>query len=429
MMKKKVRTIYDWRKNIMNKKLARIITSFSCACILLSGNVYAEETKIDKPVIEYNEAKQKNIAVYDSIYMGSYPQSEVVSKDAVYEQLVTSQQWNDDVLEISGVKYCRKKPEQNDYGWKFLHSDTYTNSFDMDSFDWGEAGWYNLDNKDLEYHYFKYEPVQWRVLSVDNNVAMVMSDKILDSMIYYNTDYIFGLIDFDENASAWGDSVVRNFLNKDFIKEAFTDDEIKSIVTTDNSGTTGNDKIYLLTQQYLKDELLEKLPPMDYPTYRSPVVCARPSDYAWAMGCPKGNGKDSLSLGNSHWWLILDGEKIGTQTTGPIICSNGKLYGTELSSSYTGVRPVMCVDLTSDAYSYAGKISTDIQLCGDLDKDDNVSLSDALKALKYSLGIETSSDETVKICDTDNDKTITLQDVMEILKIATGISNNKLVEN
>ena len=95
MMKKKVRTIYDWRKDIMNKKLARIITSFSCACILLSGNVYAEETKtdkpvieynevkqkkIDKPVIEYNEAKQKNIAVYDSIYMGSYPQSEVVSE-------------------------------------------------------------------------------------------------------------------------------------------------------------------------------------------------------------------------------------------------------------------------------------------------------------------------------------------------------------
>ena len=113
-MKKKVRTIYDWRKDIMNKKLARIITSFSCACILLSGNVYAEETKIDKPVIEYYEAKQKNIAVYDSIYMGSYPQSEVVSKDAVYEQLVTSQQWNDDVLEISGVRYCRKKPEQND---------------------------------------------------------------------------------------------------------------------------------------------------------------------------------------------------------------------------------------------------------------------------------------------------------------------------
>ena len=28
----------------------------------------------------------------------------------------------------------------------------------MDSFDWGEADWYNLDNKDLEYHYFKYEP-------------------------------------------------------------------------------------------------------------------------------------------------------------------------------------------------------------------------------------------------------------------------------
>ena len=422
MMKKKVRTIYDWRKDIMNKKLARIITSFSCACILLSGNVYAEETKIDKPVIEYNEAKQKNIAVYDSIYMGSYPQSEVVSKDAVYEQLVTSQQWNDDVLEISGVKYCRKKPNQV-HNWKFLHSDTYTNSFDMDSFDWGEAGWYNLDNKDLEYHYFKYEPVQWRVLSVDNNVAMVMSDKILDCMMYYNTYYYK---DFVENASAWGDSNVRNFLNEDFIKEAFTDDEIKSIVTTDNLGLTGNDKIYLLTQQYLKDELLEKLPPVNYPTYRSPVVCARPSDYAWAMGCIKGNGKDSLSLGNSHWWLILDGEKIGTRGLGPVIRCDGKLYETDLTSLYTGVRPVMCVDLTSDAYSYAGKISTDIQLCGDLNKDDNVSLSDALKALKYSLGIETSSDETVKICDTDNDKTITLQDVMEILKIAIGISNNKL---
>ena len=102
------------------------------------------------------------------------------------------------------------------------------------------------------------------------------------------------------------------------------------------------------------------------------------------MGCIKGNGKDSLSLGNSHWWLILDGEKIGTRGLGPVIRCDGKLYETDLTSLYTGVRPVMCVDLTSDAYSYAGKISTDIQLCGDLNKDDNVSLSDALKAFKSS---------------------------------------------
>ena len=413
----------------MNKKLTRIITSFSCAFVLLSGNVYSEETQIGKPVIEYNEVKQKNIAVYDSIYMGSYPQSEVVSKDAVYEQLVTSQQWNDDdVLEISGVKYCRKKPSW-DSTWNFLHSDTYTNSFNMDSFDWGGARWYDLDIADLEYHYFKYEPVQWRVVSVDNNVAMVMSDKILDRTQYYYINFFYGNEKFDENASAWGDSIIRNFLNEDFIKEAFTDDEVKSIVTADNSGITGNDKIYLLTEEYLKNELLEKIPSMDYPTYGSSIVCAEPSDYAWAMGCVKGNGKDPLCLGNSEWWIMLDGEKIGMRANGPYITPAGILHYTNLASLYTGVRPVMCVDLTSDAYSYAGKISTDIQLYGDLDKDDNVSLSDALKALKYSLGIETASDETVKICDTDNDKTITLQDAMEVLKIAIGISDNKLIEN
>ena len=107
MMKKKVRTIYDWRKDIMNKNLARIITSFSCACILLSGNVYAEETKIDKPVIEYNEAKQKNIAVYDSIYMGSYPQSEVVSKDAVMSSLLHHS---------NGMMMCLKFQELNTAG-------------------------------------------------------------------------------------------------------------------------------------------------------------------------------------------------------------------------------------------------------------------------------------------------------------------------
>ena len=43
---------------------------------------------------------------------------------------------------------------------------------------------YNWNNDYSSYHYFKYEPVKWRVLGKDNNQILLLADQVLDNQKY-----------------------------------------------------------------------------------------------------------------------------------------------------------------------------------------------------------------------------------------------------
>ena len=106
------------------------------------------------------DAGQK--VTWDCVYFGSYPQSEVTSKDgSIYNALKNATGWdeNNDIT-IGGTKYRRLKGE------------------DATSATSDEEGLYDWKDNYKTYHYFKYEPIKWRVLNRNGNDALLLADVL-----------------------------------------------------------------------------------------------------------------------------------------------------------------------------------------------------------------------------------------------------------
>lgn len=202
---------------------------------------------------------------WDCVWFGSYPQAEVVSSadsytavdksllksgdiienSSLYNKLQSVTGWdaNNDIT-VDGNKYRRMKKSDATYT-----SNSYSN-------------YYNWPDSDT-WHYFKYEPIKWRVLKMDGSQAFLLSDIALDDQ-QYNT----------EEDITWETSTIRSWLNgygassnkqgndyssKNLIGSAFSGDERSAIVNTSvvnddniNYGTEGGnnttDKIFLLSE-------------------------------------------------------------------------------------------------------------------------------------------------------------------------------------
>ena len=61
------------------------------------------------------------------------------------------------------------------------------------------------------------EPIKWRILSKEDNVVYLISDKALDYR------------QLEENYSGWSTSEIRNWLNQEFCSAAFSNQQLKSI--------------------------------------------------------------------------------------------------------------------------------------------------------------------------------------------------------
>ena len=72
-----------------------------------------------------------------------------------------------------------------------------------------KLGSYIQDNLDVK------EPIEWIVLEKDDNKALLLCKKVIESHSYNDE-----LVDV-----TWKDSAVRYWLNTDFYDEAFTDEE------------------------------------------------------------------------------------------------------------------------------------------------------------------------------------------------------------
>ena len=92
------------------------------------------------------------------------------------------------------------------------------------------------------------EPIEWRVLTVDGDKALVISEKLLD-YVSYNQEY---------TDVTWETCTLRSWMNNDFLNAAFSSSEQAKIATVTNQnpdnpeyGTKGGrptqDKIFALS--------------------------------------------------------------------------------------------------------------------------------------------------------------------------------------
>lgn len=208
-----------------------------------------------------------------------------------------------------------------------------------------------------EQGYFQYEPIKWRVLSIneDGTDAFVMADEVIDLTNYYHDNSV---------EITWEKSNVREWLNNTFLTTAFNEAEINAIkettvTTADNkwSGEAGgndtDDKVYLPSIE----EMLETAYGFSSDEKEGDTRRVTTADFAEAGGTPK----DPVA-GAMVYWLRSPGvakgcpAQVGDWGEGVILTERAVMMPTAVDQ--IGVRPVMHVDLSDTAlWTYAGQVT------------------------------------------------------------------------
>lgn len=303
------------------------------------------------------EAGQK--VTWDCVWFGAYPQNEVTD-GTIYTALKNATGWdkNNDIV-INGSKYRRLRRKDA--------TCTYSSG----------VGTYNWDD-DETYHYFKYEPIKWRVLNESGNDAFLLADVALDDQ-KYNAEY---------TAVTWATSSIRSWLNgygssvnqpgtdysgKNFINTAFTVSQKNAIYTTNvinnnnvSYGTAGgsntSDKIFLLSESEIcNTDTATKYGFVTYDLTDDEAKRSHCSTYAHAMGTDRYiNVVDTKYNENIDWWLRSPGSDSSLAISVDYKGGSWGSGGSYVREDTNGVRPAMHLNLaSSDTYSYAGTVCSD----------------------------------------------------------------------
>lgn len=137
------------------------------------------------------------------------------------------------------------------------------------------------------------EPIEWQVLEIDGDKALLLSRYCLDVVIFYP----------ERVPMYWGKTDLRKWMNEEFYNEAFSAEEKEQILlsTIKNANPHGmkgagddtEDYVFLIS----KDEVLKFFPSM-------PERVAYPTEYAKAKNCTI--CKDT---GSCRWWTRTSGAR------------------------------------------------------------------------------------------------------------------------
>jgi len=161
-----------------------------------------------------------------------------------------------------------------------------------------QFGSYEQDNNTAD----GKEKIDWRVLAVENGKALLLSEKILDSKPYNET----------ETNVTWETCTLRAWLNKDFYNAAFSSTEQAKIKTSTvvneddplngaDGGNNTSDKLFLLSYSEVTNPAYGFSTQVDSDTARQ----AQGTGFAKSSGLYVYTG--SSDNGNSDWWLRTPG--------------------------------------------------------------------------------------------------------------------------
>ena len=177
------------------------------------------------------------------------------------------------------------------------------------------------------------QPIKWRVLSVDGDDAFLMAEQVLDEKSYHDT----------LESITWENCSLRKWLNEDFLKSAFTEEEQTAIVSTEvenedteyygtEGGNNTEDKICLLSANEANN--------VNYGFENN-------FSFPWGWGIGKSAVTDTRRA-NKAWWLRSPGaNNYSAQYVGADGSQNGASSG-ELAIDVTkehGIRPVLHLNL------------------------------------------------------------------------------------
>lgn len=306
--------------------------------------------------------------VWSTFTLGSYPQSQVTDTETLATlEDISEKKW----VELDNPLTEALNEEKNLYytatidGTKYLRMKIGDANFGSTE---ESTGYYQWDT-DSEYHYYKYEPITWRILSLEEDgTAFVIADTNLDTQPYSASTSDISINGKNIHPYQWKYSILRDFLNGyedaangfgfdysteyNFMDMAFSSAEKESILLTqdvDNTSSYYNyftssstdDYVYLLSYAELKNET--------YGFTNALSLRAKTTDYAYQK-------EAYTAYGYNYWWLRSAGD---AQSRIMNIDAQGNIHrgGHNVTDVDIAVRPVMNVDLsTLSAENYAGYV-------------------------------------------------------------------------
>ena len=360
----------------MKRKLIRICLPvlMILLAVLWTAPAAASAETIHLPVVEPDSGTPTGQrTTWSCVLFGNYPSAEVVDSswdavdgyalrdgdlirdDDLYARLEAAD-WENDMTELDGVSYLRVGLDsapaaggarEQHYRWEYSRP----------------------------WHYFRIEPICWRVLDIRGNKALLLADRMPDSVPYHAAD---------ENVT-WEGSTLRSWLNgygaetnrqgtdytgTGFIDRAFTDREREAIVPAlcsnlanrdygTDSGRDTEDRIFILSnEEVFEGEEAGRYGFHASRDYDDPAKRFTSTLYAKCMGAWWSPVDDYA--GNSFWFMRTNGY---TPESVTYICDFGYIYskGTLVTCSDAGVLPAMWIDLSIAETAGAGEVrSTDI---------------------------------------------------------------------
>lgn len=194
------------------------------------------------------------------------------------------------------------------------------------------------------------EAIEWQVLEVQGNKALLISRYGLDAKPY-NTEFV---------DMTWEECSLRSWLNKDFLNAAFSAEDQKAILTTDvdnsvsqgyskwstNGGSNTQDKVFLLSyaeaNKYFGVQHYSVSGAENNTRSRT-----SPTAYAEAQGAYTSDSNKTAEGAAAGWWLRSPGSR---QDYAACVRSDGSLRSCTVSSSSGCVRPAFWINLESDIF-------------------------------------------------------------------------------
>ena len=318
-----------------------------------TGDSYGE---LKSPFIHYPDSNATDHeTTWTCVEFGSYPQAEVLAApttavddyaldtdntiiDATLYATLQQATWQNNETTIDGTKYRRM---------------TSTDAVRADTDSRGHYRWGSLS----EYHYFKYQPVCWRILNITGNTAILLADKALDCQRFNDT----------QQEVNWSTCSLRQWLNSNVYNTMFTDTERQSIILSEvqnpinyyfgtSCGPDTQDNIYILDEhEVFCDQQAVSYGFLNTDGIDDPARRFRPTMYAKCRGVwisPVESYK-----GNTFWLMRSTGY---TALNVPYVCEFGYLYnrGTLVNCDDSGIIPVIQVNLATSNLQSVGTISS-----------------------------------------------------------------------
>lgn len=328
------------------------------------------EKVLENPKVKTNSKMESGREVtWDCVWFGSYPQREVIPEsleglyvlknmwyekdvsaiidDEIYQKLQNADNWDaNNEITLDGEKYCRisqddaKQVKDYETPWYRWYSWEWTETEDC-------------------WHYFKYDPIKWRVLNTDDkhSEAFLLADVALDMQKYYDADY-WDLTEDELVTNNWKKSDLRSWLNskgseeRGFLNTAFSNKEQEAIINIVAEERVA-DKVSLLSE----NEVWESQTAIDYGFAEASDIAdearrSKSSTYAKIMGL--NISVDQAAMDCNNWWI--------RPANGSTVQYDGQrqAWGDMISIvNLNAVRPVVKIDLSKTGqYRYAGTVSS-----------------------------------------------------------------------